>query len=268
MPYRPLVETMGEKLDDIEISRAIIERYTKKLLDNLVLDVSIAGAGPAGMTAAYLLARAGKKVAIFERKLSIGGGMWGGGMMMNEIVVQEDGKGLLDEVGIRTEPYKKGYYTADSIECVSTLCSKAMGAGAQVFNLISIEDVKFDGERVNGLVINWSAVEMAKLHVDPLTIGSRFAIDATGHDLEVVRVLKRKAGVKLNTPSGDVEGERPMWAEKGEIAVVENAKEVFPGLFVAGMAANAAYGDYRMGPIFGGMLLSGKRAAELILKKL
>ena len=145
--------------------------------------------------------------------------------MMNEIVVQEDGKGLLDEVGIRTEPYKKGYYTADSIECVSTLCSKAIGAGAQVFNLISIEDVKFDGERVNGLVINWSAVEMAKLHVDPLTIGSRFAIDATGHDLEVVRVLKRKAGVKLNTPSGDVEGERPMWAEKGEIAVVENAKE-------------------------------------------
>jgi thiamine thiazole synthase len=255
-------------LDDIEISRAIIERYTKKLLDCLELDVAIAGAGPAGLVAAYYLANEGKKVAVFERKLSIGGGMWGGGMMFNEIVVQENARGILDEFGIKSEPYGNGYYTADSVEAITTCCSKTIGAGARVMNLVSIEDVKFDGKRVNGLVINWSAVGMAKLHVDPLTIGSKYAIDASGHDLEVVRVLKRKAGVKLETPSGDVEGEKPMWAEAGEKAVVENAKEVYPGLFVAGMAANAVYGDYRMGPVFGGMLLSGKRAAELILKKL
>jgi thiamine thiazole synthase len=259
---------MSERLDDIEISRAIIERYTKKLLDNLELDVAIAGAGPAGLTAAYYLAKAGKKVAIFERKLSIGGGMWGGGMMLNEIVVQKHGKDLLEEFGIRTEPFGDIYYTADSIETTTTLCSKAIQAGAQIFNLISIEDVKFDGKRVQGFVINWSAVQMAKLHVDPLTIACKAAIDATGHDLEVVRVLKRKAGVKLDTPSGDVEGEKPMWAEVGEKGVVKNAKEVFPGMYVAGMAANACYGDYRMGPIFGGMLLSGKKAAELILKDL
>jgi thiamine thiazole synthase len=34
------------------------------------------------------------------------------------------------------------------------------------------------------------------------------------------------------------------------------------------MSANAVYESHRMGPIFGGMLLSGKKAAELILKKL
>jgi thiamine thiazole synthase len=255
-------------LDDIEISRAIIERYTKKLLDCLEVDVAIIGAGPAGLTAAYFLAKAKKKVVIFERKLSIGGGMWGGGMMFNEIVVQKEAADLMNGLGIKTEPFGKLYYTADSIETVTTLCSKTINAGAKIFNLISIEDVKFDGKRINGLVINWSAVEMAKLHVDPLTMSCKYAVDASGHALEVVHVFKRKTGEQLLTSTGDVVGERPMWAERGEKAVVENAKEVYPGLFVAGMSANAAFGDYRMGPIFGGMLLSGKRVAETIIKRL
>jgi thiamine thiazole synthase len=255
-------------LDDIEISRAIIERYTKKLLDCLEVDVAIIGAGPAGLTAAYFLAKAKKKVVVFERKLSIGGGMWGGGMMFNEIVVQKEARDFLDGLGIRTEPYGKTYYTADSIETITKLCSKTIDAGARIFNLISIEDVKFDGKRINGLVINWSAVEMAKLHVDPLTIACKYAVDASGHALEVVHIFKRKTGERLLTSTGDVVGERPMWAERGEKAVVENAKEVYPGLYVAGMSANAAFGDYRMGPIFGGMLLSGKRVAEIIIKEL
>jgi thiamine thiazole synthase len=46
--------------------------------------------------------------------------------------------------------------------------------------------------------------------------------------------------------------------------VVSHTREVYPGLIVAGMAANAVAGEHRMGPIFGGMLLSGERAAELI----
>mgnify|MGYP000535614321 CR=1 FL=1 len=41
--------------------------------------------------AAYFLAKAGKKVALFDRKLAPGGGMWGGAMMFNDIVVQEEG---------------------------------------------------------------------------------------------------------------------------------------------------------------------------------
>lgn len=59
-----------------------------------------------------------------------------------------------------------------------------------------------------------------------------------------------------------------MWAEKGEKAVIKNTGEVYPNLYVAGMAANSVYGSYRMGPIFGGMLLSGKKVAELIRERL
>ena len=61
-------------------------------------------------------------------------------------------------------------------------------------------------------------------------------------------------------------GEKSLWADVGERELVENTKEVYPGLIVAGMAANAVYGSPRMGAIFGGMLLSGKKAAEIVLR--
>ncbi|MCM8782522.1 MAG: sulfide-dependent adenosine diphosphate thiazole synthase, partial [Candidatus Omnitrophica bacterium] len=146
------------KLDDIKISRAIIESYNRKLLDALDVDVAIVGAGPAGLTCAYYLAKKGKKVVVFERKLSIGGGMWGGGIMFNEIVVQEKAKEILDEFGVRTRAYEKGYYLADSIETVSTICSKTVKAGAKILNLINVEDLMAQKGRITGLVLKWCAV--------------------------------------------------------------------------------------------------------------
>jgi thiamine thiazole synthase len=63
-------------------------------------------------------------------------------------------------------------------------------------------------------------------------------------------------------------GEKSMCADRGEREVVKTSKEIFPNVFVVGMAANAVYGSHRMGPIFGGMLLSGKKVAKAILNKL
>ena len=80
------------KLDDITVSKGIVAGYMEELLDYMEMDVAIGGGGPSGLTAGYYLAKAGLKVALFEKKLSMGGGMWGGGMMFNKIVVQEDGK--------------------------------------------------------------------------------------------------------------------------------------------------------------------------------
>jgi thiamine thiazole synthase len=246
------------QLDETTISRAIIDRFTEKLKDALSVDVVIVGGGPAGLMAAYLLAQKNKKVVLFERKLSIGGGMWGGGMMFNEIVVQEEGKRILDQLGIGSSTYQDGYYTADSVEAVSTLCSQASKAGAKIFNLMSVEDVMVRKERVTGVVLNWTAVEMAHLHVDPLCVQSRYVVDATGH----------ATGAHLFTETGRVVGEKSLWADVAEEATLENTREVYPGVFVAGMSANATFGNYRMGPIFGGMLLSGEKVAELILKEL
>ena len=53
-----------------------------------------------------------------------------------------------------------------------------------------------------------------------------------------------------------------------EKEVVDNSKEIYPGLYVSGMAANAVFGGHRMGPIFGGMFLSGEKVARSIIKKL
>ena len=255
-------------LDEIKISRAILSRFMAKFSDYLELDVAIVGAGPSGLMAALRLAQKGHKVAIFERKLSIGGGMWGGGMMFNEIVVQEQGAAILKELGISIEDAGDGYYTADSVECTSTLTSLACKAGARIFNLMTVEDVMVRENRVTGLVINWSAVDIAGFHVDPLAVRAGFVVESTGHDTEVLRVVQNKTGERLLTDTGEIMGERSMWAEVAENTTLENTKEAFPGVFVAGMAANATFGSFRMGPIFGGMLLSGERVAELIDERL
>jgi len=47
-----------------------------------------------------------------------------------------------------------------------------------------------------------------------------------------------------------------------------NTREAFGGVFTAGMCANAVFGSYRMGPVFGGMLLSGEKAASMVAERL
>ncbi len=256
------------KLDEIKISRAIIKQFSAKLLNTLDSDVAIVGGGPAGLICAYYLAKAKKKTVLFEKKLSLGGGMWGGGMMFNEIVVQEEGKKILDELGIKCREVSNGYFCADSIEATSTICSMAAKAGAKIFNLMSAEDVMIKSKRVTGLVINWSAVEISKLHVDPLSVRAKYIVDATGHQAGIADIIQKKLGGKLKTATGQILGEKPMNADRAEGLIVKNTREIYPGVFAAGMASNAVFGAPRMGPIFGGMLMSGRKAAQLILKRL
>jgi thiamine thiazole synthase len=111
-------------------------------------------------------------------------------------------------------------------------------------------------------------VEIAGLHVDPITLAARAVVDATGHPCEIVKVLENKIEAKLKTKTGSIMGEKSMWADVAEKQIMNNVGEVYPGLYVTGMAANAVHGSPRMGPIFGGMLLSGERLAQILIKKL
>ncbi|MCK4836880.1 MAG: thiazole biosynthesis protein [Candidatus Aminicenantes bacterium] len=266
-------------IDDIKITRAIIEQYFQKFLQVLELEVALVGAGPSNLICGTILGEFGVKSAIFESKLSPGGGMWGGGMMFNEIVVQEQALPLLDKIGIGYKKHDEGYFVADSIESTSTLVSKCVKSGTKIFNLVKVVDVIFaekggsgdknrSSKKVNGLVLNWSPVEELSLHVDPLSIRSTFVVDGTGHSAEVCSIITRKMGEKLATRTGQVIGEMSMCAEKGEELTVENSVEIFPGLYVTGMAANASKGSPRMGPIFGGMLLSGEKVAKELISRL
>ena len=239
---------------EIEISRVIIEQYSRRLSGHLENDVVIVGAGPAGLAASYYLSKAGIKTTIVEKKLSIGGGIWGGAAGYN-VVTFED-KDILDEIGVTTK--KEGdLYTADAIEFATALAYKAKKAGAEIFNLIKDETVK-------GVVVNSASVRTLGLHVDPFCICAKYVIDGTGHPAELVGMLKKRKPELFPQPLQ----EYFMDVETSEAGVVEKTGEVYPGLYVAGMSVCDVFGLPRMGPIFGGMLKSGKRAAELIKNKL
>ena len=143
---------------ETKVSQGIISTYFEKMQRNLNLDVAIVGGGPSGIVAAYYMAKAGLKVAQFDRKLSPGGGMWGGAMMFNQIVVQEEAMDIVRDFDINYAPFEDGLYVMDSVESTAALLYKAVHAGATIFNCYSVEDVIFKNDVVSGVVVNWTPV--------------------------------------------------------------------------------------------------------------
>ena len=256
------------KIDEARVSRQILTSYFEKLQSVLDLDVAVVGGGPSGLVAAALLSEQGRRVAVFERNLSPGGGTWGGGMMFNEVVLEDESLPILDLFGIRHRPAPEGPgHLADSVELAAALILGALRRGVRILNCITVQDVMVKENRMCGLVINWSPVDAGRWHVDPLLVAATYTVDATGHESSIVQKIQNH-GLSLRTPTGKILGEGPMWVGPAEEMVVRNTGEVFPGLFVTGMAANAVMGGYRMGPVFGGMLLSGQKAAAEIQNRL
>lgn len=256
-------ETMSS---ETQITRAIIreflEDFTQNILDS---DVVVVGSGPCGVTAAKYAAELGHRTVIIERNLYAGGGMWQGGYLMPKNTVKAPAHTILEKCGVELKEVEEGLYVCDSFEMVSKMLACACSAGVKLLNSTNVEDIILKDDQVKGVVIQWfPANQMPEFMtcMDPIAITSKVVIDATGHDSVLVKRLSEQN--KVHKP----EGCGSLWVDEAEKQTVELTHEIYPGLIVAGMAATSTYGAPRMGPTFGGMLLAGKKAAELAHDKI
>ncbi len=250
---------VGEK----EVTRAIVNEFAKQFSEYVESDCIIVGAGPAGLMAARELAKKKLKVLVIERNNYLGGGFWIGGYLMNKVTVRAPAQEILEELGVPYQEFTKGLYVADGPHACSKLIASACDAGVKFANMTVFDDVVLkEKNRVAGVVVNWTPVGALPREitcVDPVALESKIVVDATGHDAFVVRKLSERGIIKIA-------GFGAMWVEMSEDLVVEHTSEVHPGLVVCGMSVTTTYGLPRMGPTFGAMLLSGKKAAEIVEK--
>lgn len=252
-------------IDEAEITQEITKEFLNDLAAYSNSDVVVVGAGPAGLVCSYYLAKQGFKVVLLERNVHAGGGLWQGGLAFPKFLIEEPADKIAREFGIKLKPLNSYLYIGDSLEGVSKLLSAASDVGVKLFNNMIAEDIIVKENRIAGIVINWFFTSLLPKNLtcfDPLSIKSRIVIDATGHEASVAAI----AAKKLN--GIEIKGHSWMDAENAEKAVVEYTKEIYPGLIVAGMAVASVFGLPRMGPIYGGMFLSGKKAAEIALERL
>lgn len=249
---------------EMEITRAIANEFHEVLINGADSDIIIIGAGPAGLTASRELAMMGFKTLVIEQNNYLGGGYWLGGYMMNPVTVRAPAQKIWDELGI---PYKKvseGLYLTPGPHAVSKLIAAACDAGVKFLNLTKFDDLVLKNGRVSGVVVNWMPVSALPRNitcVDPIALESKMVIDASGHDSVAVKRLVDRKLVEWK-------GMNPMWVDDGENRVVHKTGEVYPGLVVAGMSVTETFGIARMGPTYGSMLLSGKKAAEVTATKM
>ncbi len=251
---------------ELNIGRAIIKHGMEELYEYSDVDVLIVGAGPSGLTAGKYLAEKGFKIIIYERRLSFGGGIGGGGNLIPKIVIQEEALPIVEDFKINYKKTEDDLYVISPAELIAKLAVGAIDAGAKILLGAHVEDVivRENPPRVVGVLWQWSAIPIAGLHVDPLYTNSRALVDATGHDAEIVKITARKnPELKINIAGG-----KSNWSEVSEKVVVEHTGKVAEGLYVTGIAVCEIFGLPRMGPIFGGMLMSGKKIAEIIEKDL
>ncbi|KAJ3862001.1 thiazole biosynthetic enzyme [Lentinula novae-zelandiae] len=264
-------------IQEAQVSRAMIKRYFETMYDRAISDVVIVGAGSAGLTCAYHLAstRPDLKITIIEANVAPGGGAWLGGQLMTPMVIRKPADRFLQEICVSYEDEGAYVVVKHAALFTSTLLSRVLAMpNVVMMNATAVEDLIIHEDhagqqRVAGVVTNWTLVALnhdTQSCMDPNTITCPVVVSATGHDGPMGAFsAKRLVSAGLLKELGNMRG---LDMNRSEPAIVNNTREVAPGLIMAGMELSEHDGRNRMGPTFGGMIGSGIKAAHEALRVL
>ncbi|KAK0464263.1 thiazole biosynthetic enzyme [Desarmillaria tabescens] len=258
-------------IQESQVSRAMIKRYFETMYDRAISDVVIVGAGSAGLTCAYHLAstRPDLKVTIIEANVAPGGGAWLGGQLMSPMIIRKPADAFLRELDVPYEDEGPFVVVKHAALFTSTLLSAVLKLpNVVLMNATAVEDLiiheDFAGkQRVAGVVTNWTLVALnhdTQSCMDPNTITAPVIVSATGHDGPMGAFsAKRLVSAGLLKELGNMRG---LDMNRAEPAIVNNTRQVAPGLIMTGMELSEHDGSNRMGPTFGAMIGSGIKAAK------
>lgn len=187
------------------------------------------------------------------------------------MVVRKPAHAFLDELDVEYEDEGNYVVVKHAALVTSTLLAKVLSApNVKLFNAVAAEDLIVrenpNGEKtVNGVVTNWTLVSLhhgTQSCMDPNVMEAKMVVSSTGHDGPMgASGVKRleKLGMVPKCP-----GMAALDMNLAEDKIVENTREIVPGMVLCGMEVSEVDGAPRMGPTFGAMYASGIKAAKIV----